>query len=146
MSGVYTEADGINLLDGQILTGLGDPVIAPTAGDGVNVGLNNSISGLGIISGANAGIADSGGSVGALNLAFVLINTTSGIGLDIDGGGTNVSIVNTSISSSANYAILGANIDGFALTDSSASSGALSSGTISLTDLTGTADFLGNLL
>ncbi|HYI40968.1 MAG TPA: Ig-like domain-containing protein [Allosphingosinicella sp.] len=146
LSGVYAEADGINLLDGQILTGLGDPLIAPTAGDGVNVGLDNSISGIGIISGANAGIADSGGSVGALNVSGVFINTTGGVGIDLDAGGANVSITNTSISSSANYAILGANVAGFTLTDSSASSGASSSGTISLTDLTGTADFLGNIL
>lgn len=146
LAGIYAEADGINLLDGQILTGIGDPLIAPTAGDGVNVGLDNSLSGLGIVSGDNAGIADSGGSVGALNVSGVFISTTGGIGIDFDGGGANVSITNTSISSAANYAILGANVAGFALTDSSASSGAASSGTIALTGLTGTADFLGNLV
>jgi VCBS repeat-containing protein len=146
LSGVYTEADGINLLDGQILTGLGDPVINPTSGDGVNVGLNNSLSGLVINSGANAGIADSGGSVGALNVSGVAINTTGGVGIEIDGGGSNVSIANSSVASAGNYAILGANIAGFALTDSTASSGASSSGTISLTEITGTASFLGNNL
>lgn len=146
LSGVYTEADGINLLDGQILTGVGDPLINPTSGDGVNVGLNNSISGLVISSGANAGIADSGGSVGALSVSGVAISTTGGVGIEIDGGGSNVSIANTSIASGSNYAILGANIAGFALTDSTASSGASSSGTISLTEVTGTASFLGNNL
>jgi VCBS repeat-containing protein len=149
-TGTYAEADGINLLDGQILVGvpsiLGDPTIAPTAGDGVNVGHNNSISGIDIASGSGDGIADSGGSVGALTVSDVDITTTSGNGIEIDDGGAGVSISGTTIATGSGYAILGADLAGFSLTDSTVSSGGASSGTISLTEVTGTVDFLGNVL
>jgi VCBS repeat-containing protein len=145
-TGTYAEADGINLLDGQSLIGVGDPTVAPTAGDGVNVGENNSISGINISSGSGAGIADDGGSVGALSVSGVDITTGTGVGIDLGGGGAGVSISGTTIAAGSNYAILGANIAGFALTDSTVSSGAASAGTISLTELTGNADFLGNVL
>lgn len=142
-TGIYAEADGINLLDGQILTGIGDPTIAPTAGDGVNVGQNNSISGINIDSGAGDGIA--GGDVGALAVSDVDITTVGGAGVEI-GSGANVSITGSTIASGSNYAILAANVAGFSLTDSVVSSGAASAGTASFINLTGTADFLGNVL
>ncbi|MGA9582438.1 MAG: VCBS domain-containing protein [Allosphingosinicella sp.] len=142
-TGTYAEPDGIDLLDGQILTGIGDPTIAPTAGDGVNVGLGNSISGLNIASGGGDGIA--GGDVGALAVSDVDIITTGGVGVEI-GSGSGVSITGTTIASGANYAILASNVAGFSLTDSVVSSGAASAGTASFTNLTGTADFLGNIL
>lgn len=142
-TGTYAEADGIDLLDGQILTGVGDPTIAPTAGDGVNVGLDNSISGLNIASGAGDGIA--GGDVGALAVSDVDIVTAGGVGVEI-GSGSGVSITGATIASGSNYAILAANVAGFSLTDSVVSSGAASAGTLSFTELTGTADFLGNIL
>jgi VCBS repeat-containing protein len=145
-TGTYAEADGIDLLDGQVLTGIGDPTIAPTAGDGINVGSNNSISGINIVAGAGDGIAHSGGSVGALSVSEVNITTTSGDGIDLASGGANVQIANATISTGSGYAILAANIAGFALTTSTVSSGASSSGTVSLTELTGAADFLGNSL
>ncbi len=141
--GTYAEADGINLLDGQILTGIGDPTIAPTAGDGINVGLDNSISGLNIAGDGGDGIA--GGDVGALVVSGVDITTTGGVGVGI-GSGSGVSISGTTIASGSNYAILATNVDGFSLTDSVVSSGAASAGTASFTNLTGNALFLGNIL
>jgi VCBS repeat-containing protein len=149
-TGTYAEADGINLLDGQVLVGvpsiLGRPKIAPTGGDGVNVGQGNSVSGIDIASGAGAGIADSGGSVGALSVSDVAITTTSGIAVNIDGGGANVTIAGSTLAAGSNYAILGANVAGFTLTDSIVSSASSASGTIVFTNLTGTASFLGNSL
>ncbi|HEX9946807.1 MAG TPA: VCBS domain-containing protein, partial [Allosphingosinicella sp.] len=149
-TGTYAEADGINLLDGQILIGVpsivGRPTIKPSAGDGVNVGQGNSVSGVDIASGAGAGIADSGGSVGALSVSDVAITTTSGIAVNIDGGGSNVTIAGSTLASGSNYAILGANVAGFTLTDSVVSSASSASGTVAFTNLTGTASFLGNSL
>lgn len=145
-TGTYAEADGINLLDGQTLTGVGDPTIAPTGGDGVNVGSGNTISGVSIVSGSHDGIADSGSSVAGLTVSDVTITTTSGDAIEVNAGGSNVSIANATLTSGSGYAILGANIAGFSLTDSVVASGASSSGTISLTGLTGTASFLGDVL
>jgi VCBS repeat-containing protein len=142
-TGIYAEADGINLLDGQVLTGIGDPTIAPTAGDGVNVGRGNSISGLNIASAGGDGIA--GGDVGALSVSDVDITTSGGVGIEI-GSGSGVSIAGSTIASGSNYAILAANVAGFSLTDSVVSSGSASAGTAAFTNLTGTADFLGNSL
>jgi VCBS repeat-containing protein len=149
-TGTYAEADGINLLDGQILIGVPAgalrPTIAPTAGDGVNIGSGNSISGIDLSSGSGDGIADSGGNVASLTLSDVNITTTSGTGVEIDDGGSGISITDVTIASGSGYAIYGVGIAGFSLSDSTVGSGAGSSGSISLSELTGTASFLGNAL
>ena len=103
-TGTYAEADGINLLDGQVLvgggqdlvigaetieTGTGRPTITTTGGanHGVELAQNNSVSGLDIGTTTGAGISDGGGSVGSLTISDV---GKSGGGqiVDIDQGGT----------------------------------------------------------
>ena len=99
-TGTYAEADGINLLDGQVLIGVGHPTIVATAGDGVNVAHNNAISGFDIGSTSGAGIADSNGSVGTLTVTDV---GKSGAGqiVDIDQGGTIHITLNSAASTSS---------------------------------------------
>jgi VCBS repeat-containing protein len=105
-TGTYAEADGINLLDGQVLIGVGHPTIVATAGDGVNVAHNNTISGFDIGSTSGAGIADSNGSVGTLTVSDV---GKSGGGqiVDIDQGGT----VHITLNSAASTLSSGGAID-----------------------------------
>lgn len=91
-TGVYAESDGINLLNGQILLGVANeldvrPTIEATAGDGINVALGNTVSGLDIGNTSGADIADSGGSVGNLTIFDVGSSGTGQI-VDIDQGGT----------------------------------------------------------
>ena len=105
-TGTYTEADGINLLDGQVLIGVGHPTIVATAGDGVNVAHNNTISGFDIGSTSGAGIADSNGSVGTLTVTDVGKSGTGQIA-DIDQGGT----VHITLNSAASTSSTGGAID-----------------------------------
>ena len=87
-TGTYAEADGINLLNGQILigggqdlivggdlveSGTGRPTIATTgAGNhGVELAQNNTVSGFDIGTTTGAGISDGGGSVGNLTISDV---------------------------------------------------------------------------
>ena len=90
-TGIYAEADGINPLDGQILIGDSNgsvrPTIEATAGDGIDVAHDNTISGVDIGDTSGADIADSGGSVGTLTISDVGASGTGQI-IDIDQGGT----------------------------------------------------------
>ena len=104
--GTYTEADGINLANGQTLIGQGQNLVVngitietgsagqtPTiqisgAGDGVDLASNNTLSGFNITTtGTGAGIDDNG-SVGTLSVSDISISTASGTGIELFGGGT----------------------------------------------------------
>ena len=89
--GTYTEADGINLLDDQVLTGVPSgavrPTIVATAGDGINVAQGNDVAHIDVGNTSGAGIADSGGTVGTLTVSDVGKTGTGQI-VDIDQGGT----------------------------------------------------------
>jgi VCBS repeat-containing protein len=108
-TGLYAEADGINLLDGQVLTGVATgsvrPTITATAGDGIDVAENNTISGIDIGSTSGAGIDDDGGTVGTLTVSDVA-KSGSGQVVDIDNGGTlNVTLNSASSTGSTGGAI-----------------------------------------
>jgi VCBS repeat-containing protein len=111
-TGIYAEADGINLLDGQILvgdaTGAVRPTIVATAGDGIDVAENNTITGIDIGSTSGAGIDDDGGTVGTLNVIDVGIGgARTGQIVDIDHGGT----LNVTLNEAASTASSGGAID-----------------------------------
>ena len=137
-TGVYAESDGINLLNGQILIGDANgavrPTIEATAGDGVNVAQNNTISGLDVGNTSGADIADSGGSVGTLTISDV---GTSGTGqiIDVDQGGTLSVTLNSAESlASSGGAIDLAGVGGsFAVTGATTITGVQSGGGIDIT-------------
>ncbi len=109
-TGIYAEADGINLLNGQILvgdaTGAVRPTIVTTAGDGINVAQNNNVSGIDIGTTSGAGIADSGGTVG--NLTVTDVGKSGGGQIaDLDQGGT----LNVTLNSAASTGSTGGAID-----------------------------------
>ena len=112
-TGIYAEADGINLLDGQSLTGVATgsvrPTITATAGDGIDVAENNTISGIDIGSTSGAGIDDDGGTVGTLTVSDVGIDVAGRTGqiVDIDHGGT----LNVALNGAASTASTGGAID-----------------------------------
>jgi VCBS repeat-containing protein len=108
-TGIYAEADGINLLDGQVLTGVATglvrPLITTTAGDGIDLAQNNTVSGVDIGSTSGVGIADGGGTVGTLLISNV---AKSGAGqiVDIDQGGTvNITLISAASTGSTGGAI-----------------------------------------
>ncbi|HEX8241730.1 MAG TPA: Ig-like domain-containing protein [Allosphingosinicella sp.] len=137
-TGVYAEADGINLLNGQTLigdaTGSVRPTIEATAGDGINVAQNNEISGIDIGNTSGADIADSGGSVGTLTISDV---GTSGTGqiIDVDQGGTlDVTLNSAESLGSAGGAIDLNNVGGsFTVTGATNISGVQSGGGVDIT-------------
>jgi len=137
-TGIYAEADGINLLNGQTLNGVATGPVRPTieaaAGDGVNVAQNNNVSGLDIGNTSGADIADSGGSVGTLTMTDV---GTSGTGqvIDIDQGGTLAVTLNTASSlASAGGAIDLAGVGGsFTVTGATTITGVHSGGGVDVT-------------
>ncbi len=147
-TGTYSEADGINLLDGQVLTGVASgslrPTIAAAAGDGVNVAQNNSVSGIDIGDTSGAGIADSGGSVGTLTVSDVGISGTGQI-VDIDEGGT----ISVTLNSAASTASSGGAIDlagvggSFTVTGATTITGVHSGGGIDITGTSVAASFAG---
>jgi VCBS repeat-containing protein len=111
-TGIYAEADGINLLDGQILvgdaTGSVRPTITASAGDGIDVAENNTITGVDIGSTSGAGIDDDGGTVGTLTVIDVGIGgVRTGQIVDIDHGGT----LNVTLNEAASTASSGGAID-----------------------------------
>ncbi|MEA3052926.1 MAG: hypothetical protein QOG72_1829 [Sphingomonadales bacterium] len=111
-TGTYAEADGINLLDGQILVGDASgslrPTIVATAGDGIDVAENNTITGIDIGSTSGAGIDDDGGTVGTLTVIDVGIGgVRTGQIVDIDHGGT----LNVTLNEAASTASSGGAID-----------------------------------
>jgi VCBS repeat-containing protein len=107
-TGTYTEADGLNLLDGQTVIGVGHPTIVVTGAnnDGVDLGQDNSLSGFDIGSVTGAGISDSNGSVGNLTISDV---GKSGAGqvIDVDQGGA----LNVSLNSAGSTGSTGGAID-----------------------------------
>ena len=110
--GTYTEADGINLLNGQTLIGDADgalrPTIVATAGDGIDVAENNDISGIDIGSTSGAGIDDDGGTVGTLTVTDVGIGgVRTGQIVDIDNGG----ILNVTLNEASSTGSTGGAID-----------------------------------
>jgi VCBS repeat-containing protein len=106
-TGTYAEADGINLLDDQILIGVGQPTIAPLAGNGIDLADNNNISGVDIsVAAGQIGIEDDGSSVGNLTVSDVAIAGAGQI-VDLDTGGT----LNVTLNSAASTASTGGAID-----------------------------------
>ncbi len=147
-TGIYAEADGINLLNGQTLTGEATGAVRPTieaaAGDGINVAQGNSISGLDIGNTSGADIADSGGSVGTLTISDV---GTSGTGqiIDIDQGG----ILDVTLNGAESLASSGGAVDlagvggSFTITGATTITGLHSGGGIDITGSSVVATFGG---
>jgi VCBS repeat-containing protein len=149
-TGVYAEADGINLLNGQILvgdaTGSVRPTIEALAGDGVNVAQNNNVSGIDIGDTSGADIADSGGSVGTLTISDVGSSGTGRI-IDVDQGGT----LNVTLNSATSTASTGGAIDlnavggSFTVTGATTITGALGGGVDVTSGVNLAVDFQGGL-
>ena len=127
-TGTYSESDGINLLNDQILIGQGEnlvinhtvqgnitvetgsvgdtPTIVVTgAGNqAIQLAQNNNIHGLnvGMNNATAVGIADGGGTVGALTISNVGVGVGSTLGqaIDIDQGGGAISVSLNSVNSS----------------------------------------------
>jgi VCBS repeat-containing protein len=150
-TGTYAEADGINLTNGQTLIGGGEdlvigstvvehaggrPLIVTTGGtnDGVDVALNNHVSGFDIGSTTGAGIADSNGSVGTL-VVFDVGKSGAGQIVDIDQGGT----INVTLNSAASTGSTGGAIDlnaiggSFTVTGATSITGTQSGGGVDVT-------------
>ena len=147
-TGVYAEADGINLLNGQILvgdaTGAVRPTITATAGDGINVAQNNTVFGIDIGNTSGADIADSGGTVGNLTIFDVGSSGTGRI-IDVDQGGTIDVTLNSaeSLSSSGGAIDLNALGGTFTVTGATNIAGIHSGGGIDITGSSLTATFAG---
>ncbi|HEX9966265.1 MAG TPA: Ig-like domain-containing protein [Allosphingosinicella sp.] len=147
-TGIYAEADGINLLSGQTLigdaTGPVRPTIEALSGDGINVAQDNTISGVDIGNTSGADIADSGGSVGTLTISDV---GTSGTGqiVDIDQGGTlDVTLNAAGSTASGGGAVDLAGVSGtFTVTGATTIVGVHSGGGIDITGSSVTATFSG---
>jgi VCBS repeat-containing protein len=147
-TGIYAEADGINLLSGQTLigepTGAVRPTIEAAAGDGINVAQNNDISGIDIGNTSGADIADSGGSVGTLTISDV---GTSGTGqiIDVDQGGTlDVTLNGAESLASSGGAVDLAGVGGsFTVTGATTITGVHSGGGIDITGSSVAASFAG---
>ncbi|HEY5720982.1 MAG TPA: Ig-like domain-containing protein [Allosphingosinicella sp.] len=149
-TGVYAEADGINLLNGQILVGDANgairPTITTTGGDGINVAQNNNVSGIDIGNTSGADIADSGGTVGNLTISDVGSSGTGRI-IDVDQGGTIDVTLNSaeSLSSSGGAIDLNAVGGSFTVTGATTIAGATGGG-VDVTSGTNLAvDFQGGL-
>ena len=149
-TGVYAEADGINLLNGQILvgdaTGPVRPTIEATAGDGINVAQNNNVSGIDIGDTSGADIADSGGTVGSLVITDVASSGTGRI-VDIDQGGTlNVTLTSATSTASTGGAIdLNAVGGSFTVTGATTITGATGGGVDVTAGVNLAVDFQGGL-
>ena len=147
-TGTYAEADGINLLDGQTLTGVADgalrPTIVATAGDGINVAQNNDIAGVDIGDTAGADIADSGGTVGTLTITDVASSGTGQV-IDVDQGGTLAVTLNSAASTaSSGGAIALSGVSGtFTVTGATNIAGVHSGGGIDITGSSVAASFAG---
>ena len=148
-TGVYAEADGINLLDGQTLTGVASgalrPTIQPTSGNGVDVADDNVLTGFDVVTIGSDGISDTASNTGGLTVSDVSVTTTSADAIVLDTA-SNVSITDVTLIASGGHAILGSNVNGFSLSESTLTGGASSDDVAAFTGLTGTADFLGNTM
>ncbi|MCA1683735.1 MAG: right-handed parallel beta-helix repeat-containing protein, partial [Actinobacteria bacterium] len=137
--------DGINLLDDQILIGVGQPTIAPTAGNGIDLADNNNVSGVDInVSAGNVGIEDDGSSVGSLTVSDVAIAGAGQI-IDLDTGGTlNITLNSAASTASAGGAIDLAGVGGsFSVTGATTITGVHSGGGIDITGSSVAASFTG---
>jgi len=149
-TGAYAEADGINLLDGQTLTGVAAgplrPTITATAGDGIDVAENNTISGVDIGTTSGAGIDDDGGTVGTLTVSDVGISGGGQI-VDIDNGGTlDVTLNSAASTGSTGGAIDLAGLAGtFTVTGATSITGAHAGGAVDVTGGTLASAFSGGL-
>ena len=144
-TGTYAEADGINLLDGQILIGVGQPVIAPLAGNGIDLADDNNVSGVDIaVSAGNVGIEDDGSSVGNLVISDVGISGAGQI-VDLDTGGTlDVTLNSAASTGSSGGAIDLAGVGGsFTVTGATTIAGVHSGGGIDITGSSVAATFAG---
>ncbi|MEA3048564.1 MAG: hypothetical protein QOG84_400 [Sphingomonadales bacterium] len=149
-TGTYAEADGINLRDGQVLIGVPSgalrPTIVTTAGDGINVAHDNQISHIDIGSTSGAGIADSNGSVGTLDVSDV---GKSGGGqiADIDQGGTIHVTLNSATSTSSSGGAIDLNAVGgfFTVTGATNISGATGGGLDATSNVNLAVSFQGGL-
>jgi VCBS repeat-containing protein len=160
-TGTYAEPDGINLRNGQTLIGGGEdliiagntiehagvrPTIEATAGDGVDLGQNNTISGFNIGNTSGADIADSGGTVGTLNASDIAVSGTGQIA-DIDQGGTiHVTLDSATSTSSSGGAIdLNGVTGNFTVTGATNISGATGGGLDATTNTNLAVAFQGGL-
>ncbi len=149
-TGIYAEADGINLLDDQILTGVATgplrPTIVTTGGTnhGIELAQNNTVSGLDIGNTMGADISDSNGSVGNLTIFDVGSSGTGQI-VDIDQGGTlNVTLNSAESTGSAGGAVDLASVGGsFTVTGATSITGVQSGGGIDITGASVAASFAG---
>ncbi len=160
-TGIYAEADGINLLDGQTLIGggqdlviggetyeqgTGRPTIVTIGGsnNGIDLAEDNSVSGLDIGDTTGAGLADSGGSVGSLTVSDVAKSGTGQI-VDIDEGGTLDVTLNSADSLGSNGGAIDlAGVGGsFTVTGATTIIGVHSGGGIDITGTSLTASFAG---
>jgi VCBS repeat-containing protein len=144
-TGTYAEPDGINLLDGQILIGVGQPVIAPLAGNGIDLADDNNVSGVDIaVSAGNVGIQDDGSSVGNLVVSDVAISGAGQI-VDLDTGGTlDVTLNSAASTASSGGAIDLAGVGGsFTVTGATTIVGAHGGGGIDITGSSVAATFAG---
>src|SRR5262245_36501359 len=145
-TGTYSEANGINLANGQTLVGQGQnlvvngvtievgsagltPTIQVTGADeGVLLAQNNTLSGFNIstTNAAADGIEDGGGTVGTLTISNVSIAGT-GQAVDIDQGGTlNVTLASVTSTGSSEEGIQLAGV-----------AGSFTASTVSLNGMTG---------
>ncbi|HEX8223412.1 MAG TPA: Ig-like domain-containing protein [Allosphingosinicella sp.] len=149
-TGIYAEADGINLLNGQILigeaTGAVRPTIEAAAGDGINVAQNNNVSGVDIGNTSGADIADSGGSVGNLVISDVASSGTGQI-IEVDQGGTLDVTLNSaeSLSSSGGAVDLNGVGGSFTVTGATTIAGATGAGVDVTSGINLAVDFQGGL-
>ncbi|MGZ8295767.1 MAG: beta strand repeat-containing protein [Allosphingosinicella sp.] len=146
-TGTYAEADGVNLLDDQILIGVGQPTIAPLAGNGVDLAEDNNVSGVDIsVSAGNVGIEDDGGSVGNLVVSDVAVAGGGQI-VDIDNGGSlNVTLNSAGSTLSSGGAIdLNAVGGSFTVTGATTISGATGGGVDVTSGVNLAVDFQGGL-
>ena len=147
-TGVYAEADGINLLDGQVLTGVATgavrPTIVTTAGDGIDVAENNTISGIDVGGTTGAAIDDDGGTVGTLTITDVGVSGGGQIA-DIDHGGTlNVTLNSAASTGSSGGAIDLAGVSGsFTVTGATTIAGIHSGGGVDVTGSSATVSLSG---
>ena len=144
-TGTYAEADGLNLLDDQILIGVGQPTVAPLAGNGIDLADNNNVSGIDInVAAGNVGIEDDGSSVGNLVISDVAIAGAGQI-VDLDTGGTlDVSLNSATSTGSTGGAIDLAGVGGnFTVTGATTITGLHSGGGIDITGSSVVATFAG---
>jgi VCBS repeat-containing protein len=149
-TGTYAEADGINLLADQILTGVASGPLRPTivttggANHGIELAQNNTVSGIDIGNTTGAGISDGGGTVGTLTISDVG-KSGSGQIVDIDQGGTlNVTLNDAGSTGSAGGAIDLAGVGGtFTVSGATTITGVHSGGGVDITGSSVAASFAG---